>query len=231
MAVTDQIKAALPDITLESVGTFVFGLFAFILFLLVAGGLTGIWLYFYIMKKKYNKIIRIFEKIDGRWRHTSSDTAMERQIGKGGDTVFHLRRLKKIVSRPTLQTGANTYWMARREDGELENIGLEDIDLALKEAKVSFTPNEIRYAKASLQDLIKSVYTKETWWQKYGNMVMSVVFIVLVTVLLLLIAGKLMQLTGSLNTILDRIAVMLEKVADLFSKIDNLCSTSGVRPT
>lgn len=224
MSVMDSLKGVLPDWDLASVGNFLFiGLIWFLIIVIVAGGLS-LWAWWYISKKKFSKKIVIWKKVGGVPKVTHYDTAMERKMGQGGDTIFYIKKLKRIIPRPSIQSGENTYHFAERSDGELENIGMEDFDLKFKEMKVQYTPNEMRYAKESLRDLIKDRYNKETFWQKYGTMIMSIVYIVLITVLLLLIAGKLMQLTGTLGSLIDNVSKLMEESKNILSSVDNICS-------
>ncbi len=227
----DQIASVLPNVSLAQIGNFAFLAIVTVLVLIIVGSVVGIWMYFYINKKRFNKIIRIFEKVDGRYKPTISDRAMERKIGTGGDTVFYIQKLKKIVPIPSIQTGINTFWFAKREDGELINIGMEDIDLKLREAKVNYLDKETRYARASLQKLNKDRFNKETFWQKYGNAILSIVFIVVVSVMLLLITSKLVELIGKIGAVTESSSAVMNKAVEVMSKLDNICSQSGIVQT
>jgi len=230
MAVLDQVKSVLPDISLSTVGNFAYYAVLTVLAVIIVGGFFGLWAWWYISRKRFSKTIRIFEKVDGRYRPTMTDKAMERKIGTGGDTVFYFKKLKKIVPTPSIQTGTNTYWFARRADGEYVNIGLEDIDLKMREAKINYLDKETRYARASLQKLNKDRFDQQTFWQKYGRDVLTIVFIVIVSVMLLLILSKMVALMGSIQGGIDNYGVVTEKISNLIGALDNICSPSGVRP-
>lgn len=228
MAVIDQVKSVLPSISVSTIGNFLYWLLIFFIFLIIVGGLFGLWAWWYVSKKNFKYTIKIFEKVDGRYRPTITDNALERRIGEGGDTVFYLRKLKKIVPRPNIQTGNNTFWFAKREDGELINIGMEDIDLKMREAGVYYLDNELRYSRASLQKLNKDRNLKEKFWDKYGNMILSIVFIVIIAVMLLLITSKLMQVIGNLDGVIKTSAVVMEKTEALLGAVDRVCGNTGV---
>lgn len=228
MAIADQIKGVLPAVNVGTIWAFLFYLTLFVLFMLIIGCAFGLWLWWYLGKKKFNLTIQKFEKIDGIFKPTGKEKAMERRIGKSGDTVFYWKQSKRVVPRGTIQTGDRTYWYAKREDGEWENIGLEDIDLVLKQAQVRYTPVELRYAKESLREMIKEVYSPANWWQKWQGVLISIVFIVLVSCLLLLIATKLGAIVSSVDAVLKSVPPILERLDTMLGAMDNLCSNSGI---
>ena len=229
MSFLDQAKDYIPSwLTLHGLGTFVIYAVITILILLVVGGAVGAWAYWYVTNKKYSKSIKIFEKVDGRPKLTVNTKAMEMKIGQGGDTIFHIKSLNKYQARPSIQSGDNSYWFARREDGELINIGMEDFDLKMREMKIYFLENEQRYARASLQKLSKDRFEKEGFWKKYGNMILSIVFIVVVSTFLLLISGKMMSIMGSVDATMKEIPQIMDKLSQILGAMDNVCSNSGV---
>jgi len=226
-----QISGVLPKVNLAGVGNFAFLAILTVLILIVVGAVFALWAYSFIMKKRYNNTIIIFEKIDGRYRDSQRDKAMEKKIGTGGDTIFHLRKLKRIIPRPSIQTGPRTFWMGKREDGELINIGMEDLDLKMHEAKVYYNENEQRYARASLQKLNKDRYNKETFWQKYGRDIMTVIFIVIITVMLLLLTSKLVELVGQIGGLIKSAGDLNIASGKLLNGISNVCNgPNGVIP-
>jgi hypothetical protein len=230
MSFFDQVGSVLPKMDLKVVGQFAYWGLIFFLILLVVAGAFALWAWWFITKRRYKYTIRIFEKVDGRYKPTISDKAMEKKLGGTGDTIFYLQKLKKIVPTPTIQTGNNTFWFAKREDGELINIGMEDIDLKLKEARVNYLDKETRYARVELQKAFKDRYEKETFWQKYGRDILTIIFVVVISVMLLLIASKLTELIGSISTLQKSSADIMEKASGVMSRIDTLCSNSGLAP-
>ena len=229
MAVWDQITGLLPSISAGSIGSFIYyGVLTILILMIVAGGF-GLWAWWFISKRRFNKNIIIWSKVDGRPKITGRDKAMEQKVGMGGDTIFYLKKSKKILPTPTIQTGDNTYWYTiRTDDLEWINIGMEDFDLKYGEAKINFLDKETRYARASLQKTNKDRFSKETFWGKYGRDVLTIVFIVIVSVMLLLILGKFLELTGAINGIVHSLADTTERVAQLLGAVDNIYSSSGV---
>jgi hypothetical protein len=223
-SVLDQIGGYLPKLNLASVGNFAFIATISVLVLIIVGSLVGLWAWNYINKKRYNNTIIIFEKIDNRYKDTMSDKAMERKIGTGGDTVFYWKKLKKIVPKPSIQTGIRKYWFARREDGEYINIGMEDVDLKMREAKIYYNENEQRYARASLQKLNKDRFNRETFWQKYGRDIMTVIFIVIISIMLMLILSRVVELTGKIGGLIETASKLNDATSKMLGSMSNICS-------
>ena len=226
--ITSYATQYLPKVNWGSVGNFLWWGLIFLLFVLVLGAVFGLWVWWYMNKKAYKYTIVIFEKVDGRYKNNSKDKAMERKLGTGGDTIFYLQKLKKIVPRPTIQTGANTFWFVKREDGELINIGMEDIDMKMKEVGVYYLENEMRYARASLQKLNKDRNLQESFWAKYGRDILTIIFIIVVSMMLLLIASKLMQIVGSIDGLIQSSKAVMDKGGEVLGAVDRVCGSTGL---
>ena len=104
------------------------------------------------------------------------------------------------------------------------------MDIKMREVNLYYLENEQRYARASLQKLAKDRFEKEGFWTKYGNMILSIIFIVVISTFLLLICGKLMSIMGSVDQTIKAMPDIMDKLAKLLGAIDNACGKSGVVP-
>jgi len=191
-----------------------------------------IFAFIFIRSMKYNKKIIIFEKVGNSWMQTGKDRAMELKYSISGDTVFYLRRRRKYLPRPELQTGRRTYWFAIREDGEWINITLEDIDTAMKEAKAKYLHPEMRYARTALLRNLRDRYEKESWMQKYGAYVgvaLNIVMIVVILIFLYLLVDKIQTIGNSLIEAIKSTEPVMEKQQQILAALDNVCATSGIK--
>ena len=136
---------------------------------ILIAGVVGVIVYLIIREWKFNKKIIVFEKVNGKPEITKRDKAMEVKLGEGGDTVFYLKKAKKHIPLPSIQTGRNIYWFGVREDGEWINIGMDDIDLAMRKIKARFVDKEMRYARVALQRNLKERYQKSSFLSVYGE--------------------------------------------------------------
>ncbi len=228
MTLMTQITSVLPAFSMSGILKFVGYFFIFLIFIVVASCLFGVWLWWYMNKKRYKIIIKKFEKVNGVFILTGTEQAAERRIGKSGDTVFYWKQSKSIRPRGEQQSGINTYYYGKREDGEWENFALDDLDFKLRLMNVKFTPVELRYAKESLRTMVNEIYSSEKWWQKWQGVIISVVFIVLVSLMLGYIAVKIGSITGSLQSAISSLTPILETLNKILSSMDNVCSNSGI---
>jgi hypothetical protein len=148
-----------------------------------------------------------------------------------GDSIFYLAKAKKYLPTPQIQTGRNTFWYAVRQDGEWINIGIEDIDLRMKEAKVFFLDKEMRYARVALQRNLKERYQKTSFWEKYGGMIAYIVLIVITGVMMWLLFDKYLSIGGTLDSAMKTSKEVLVETKNILSNLDNIQSGgSGLVP-
>lgn len=191
--------------------------------------LLGLGLFFFIRNKQFSSKVVIFEKVSGRFEPTKKDRARFIPIGKGGDTVFLLKKFRKVLPNPEIQTGRNTYWYAIREDGEWINIGIEDIDTKARLMGARFLDKEMRYARTSLQAGIKERYEKSNWFKEHASLIVNIAAIVIIMVFLWLIVDKLIDLSSSVSSAVDAARAVLEETKNILGSLDNLQGGSGIR--
>lgn len=216
--VTEQLDKFIPDIGFS-------GVFGALTILLIIGILIIVTValgYWIIQKRKYNKVINIFEKIHGRWEHTRTDKAMEVKIGKTGDTVFILKKHKKYLPIPTLQMGRRKYWFAIRGDGEWINFDMDDIDLLQRKAGVHFVNTDMRYARTALEEALKDRYDKPNLWKEYGVLIASVGFIAMIGVMTWLLFDRWIELAATTNAGVDSAKQVMELGKETLVAIDNI---------
>jgi len=180
---------------------------------------------------KYNQKIIIFEKINGRFEPTRKDRAMEMKIGNAGDTVFLLKKHKKQIPTPTIQTGRKTYWFFVREDGEWINFSPGDYDADARKSGARFLDKEMRYARTQIQRGLKDRYDEPGFWKQYGLLVFSIGFIALIGILTFLLFDKWIDLARATNSGVETAGLVLEETRKIIGTLDNICSGgSGLVP-
>jgi len=198
----------------------------FFLFLIVAA-FVGVGLYFWLSSLKFNKRIVIFEKINGRMEQTGIDKAMEVKYGQTGDYVIYLRKRKKYLAPPTIQTGKKTYWYAIREDGEWFNIGLEDIDVAMRQAKAKFLHTEARAFRTSFQTNLKTRLEEKKFMEKYGAIIFNIIGWAIIGLIMWFMADKLVSFLDKFGSIQDAQIKLMATNEQVLQVLDKVCSTSG----
>ena len=229
MADLDVIKDVLPEFGNISASSII-GVFAwFILFIIVAV-IIAVIAFIIIRNMKFRYKIWIFDKVSGRTELVAMDRARVTRLGESGDTILYLRKMKKYIPTPSIQTGRNTYFFYIREDREWINIGIEDIDLKMREVKANFLDKEMRYARAALQKNLKDRYNKITFMEKYGSYIAYVGLIVVIGIMTYLLFDKFIELSGSINAAMDKVPEVLEQLKGCISASSNVCGGGGLQP-
>ena len=127
-AVGDIASGLVPSIV--NFGSTGLNFFAWLIIIIVISGMIGLFVFFFIRARKFNKTIVIFEEINGHFQKTRTDRAMEMKFSTAGDTIFYLMKSRKYLPNPSYQTGNRVYWFFIRSDGEWINFSLENLNEA-----------------------------------------------------------------------------------------------------
>lgn len=218
----DQAKELIPQ--LPTVTSFILYFLLFIFAIIIISVIA----YFVVMKKKFNKKVIIFEKVNGRFEPNVKDRGMLMRYGTGGDQVFYLKKLKKYLPVPELQTGRNTFWFFLRQDGELINFTPRDFDEQSRTMGAKFLDKEMRYARVSLQSHWKERYDKPKFWEKYGGLIVNLMAILIVMIFLFLIIDKIFDSLSKVESLIKTANEVQQTDLRVLSALDNICSQSGI---
>ncbi len=224
MAVEDTIRELVPDFSGSDIGGLMGTLGIFVLLLAIVG-FGGWWL---VNWSKYNKKVVIFDKVGSEYVPVKKDKGMFLRIGSVGDEVFHIRKVNKYRPSPGFQTGKNTFWFFRGEDGELINFKPGDFDAVRKEMGIKIMPTELAYARLSLEDQFKKRFDKVGFMEKYGQLIVNFGAIAFIMIFLWLIVGQLIEITSSVTSTLVSASEVQQSTRDILVALDNVCSTSGI---
>lgn len=231
MPILDQVKDYIPDWTIEQVFTYV----SWFLILVVASVATAVLLYWWVTRKKYNIKIVIFEEINGIPQIVKRDVASIVNISSTGDKVLLLNKHKHLgingyISMPRYKYGLDTYAFFITEEGELINFKFESINKSLKEMKVQFASSDLKYARASLQKLLKDNYKKSSLLKELLPYVGFGFLIFMLALSVWLVSGKLIEILGAIPPLLESVSALADKQQQILGALENVCSTSGLRP-
>lgn len=231
MALSD-ITSKIPDLGIDT-GQ-IFGALTWLAIITVLGIIVGITTWIILSGKKFNIKVIVFEKISGRFEQTGSYKAMIQTIGDAGDTVLFIKKIKKFVPTPSIQTGRNVYWFFIRKDREWINAGIEDFDEKSEEMNVYFLDKEMRYARAALQKNLKERYAKLSFLEKYGGLIVWTTLCLIIIVGFVLFMDKMIEITGAVDVMVqtgaEQTEIVLKAAEGVINKLDNVCGGSGYRP-
>lgn len=215
------------DLGLDSLGINVNGLSGLkgfvgnLIIFIVFAAILGIIVYITYNKKIYCEKIQIFEEINGQPVPTKQHLAREVNIPNTSIKVFQLKN-KMYLPRPTIQTGKSNWIFWIRDDGEWMNVGMDNLNKTLTRLGFKYNHVDMRYANASLKELIKSNYGENDWLKKYGVYLALGILVVLMGVSFYLVAEKLAEAS---ETIVKGLEQHDASILEQASKIQ----TSGIK--
>lgn len=153
----------------------------------------GIWVGFFwwwSQKKLFKEKFVIFEKVGKSFEPAIRGVARFMTIGSVGDRVFLFKKPRAILPAPAIQTGRNTYWFFRRDDRELVNFGIENLDERARLLEAEMTNKDIASERLALEEFAKQRLRGKSWFLENLGMLVGIFFIIIVLVFIWLIFGK-----------------------------------------
>lgn len=225
---TEIIGNIIPRI--RTFGGSAVNIIAWIIVVVIIVAIITVFIIMYILSRKYNKKITIFEKVGGDFVPMGKDRGMEVRYSNAGDTITYLRKRKKYIPNPNIQTGKREYWFYVREDDELINFGLADLNEEGIRMGAKFLDKEMRYSRTQIQKGLKDRYESPSIWAKYGIYIVTFSYIALIGVLVWLLFDKWVDLAQATASAVDNSGVVVQEVSNLLAKMDNICTGgTGIR--
>lgn len=192
------------DIGIGLIGSALLVLFVAIFLLCV----IGIIIFLYINKRKYKYKIPLTKKVGNRTIRVKTFRAKDFPIGLAGDKLWFIKGIKKYISPATLQTAPNEYTHHEREDGEWINVEYPDVDEHMRQLKVKFVQQDMRSNRIAIADILEQRFKdQKTFWEKWGNMIMQVVFYLIVTMMMVVIFYQWSDIVTQVGGLVDKLAV------------------------
>ncbi len=198
--------------------------FIVLIFLFVLVG--GIFYYVYYKKKKrkdYNKKLFWFEEIHGYMVPIGQDSACELIIPGTQIRVFYIKEKDMYLPRPVKRMGKDAYWFAIKNNREIVNFTMKNINEEMKEANLDYDHTDMRYALSNLKELIKRNYRDKSqpWWREYKEIISLVLLIFVLTLSFIFIISK-------VGDLIDKVGMLIEHANTLIKIAETKASSSGV---
>lgn len=207
----ESLSGVIPEFSLSGV----LGSVGIFLIILVVGAILAVFSVWLINYLKYNKKIKLFRRVGNQVVPVLIDRAMFERVGSAGDYWCKLKKFKKIIPRPRIQMAKNEFWFYERDDGEWINFSLADFDEQLKMAKVHYIDEDMRLQRLGIQKNLRDRFQKVTFWEKYGGMMMSLGFIIVVSIMFIVLAKEWVDAIQTTQTMADAIREMAIQVQNL----------------
>lgn len=180
---------------------------------IVVAVVIGLIVFLFIKYKQYNQIIKVYGLVGNKPAVKYITRGRFIPMGRAGDRVMILRKPKgRLLPMPTIQMGKNEWWYWEREDGELINFSIDDLDAQFKKAGAYYVHTDMRMERLGIEKNLKERFEKPTWWERYGTQLMSVVFLIILFVMLVVLFYQLSSVAGSLESAMDLANQVLDRI-------------------
>ncbi len=194
----------------------------------VVGGVIALVLY----KRKQialdKESLHFFEEVNGQMIPIEDVKAREITIPGTGIRVFYIKSKDLYMPRGVKKMGKNSYWYAIRNNRELVNFIMKNLNDAMVEANLEFDHTDMRYAYANLREIIKRNYRDKStkWWQEYKDVISIVIYVFVITLSFIFIISKIGGLLDKVGVLIDQLVPAL----DIAVKQCGGATASGIAP-
>lgn len=189
-------------------------LFLWLFIVIVICAIGGFFFYLWYSKKLYSQKIRVFGMVGNSPQEKNTDFAKIIRVGHAGDKLFFLKKAKRHIPYPTIQSGVNTWFFWEREDNELINFRFDNLDMLQKKMGIKFVDTDMRMQRLGIEKLLSLRHQDKSFWEKYGHEITQGIFYVLVTILLIVLFVQWRKTGSTLEAIASNVAGMGQKCAE-----------------
>lgn len=179
--------------------------------------ILGFILFWWINKRTYTQNIWIFGKVGGVPMLKFIDRGRMMPFGMAGDRLLNLKKMKKYLPPPRIQMGKDIYWFYEREDGELINFSLEDLDEKQRKAGAYYVDTDMRMQRLGIEKNLRERMERKGFFEKYGSTIAGAIFVIMVTVALVVLFSKLKDVAGSMDAMAGSVNAMASSVDQFYS--------------
>lgn len=217
----------LPEIKIfGGAGNVNWSVITFVVALILIGGVI---LYLIYERRIFNKKVIIFENISGQgFQPTIRDRARVIKIGDSGEELLFLKKKKLYRTAYGRKMGVNTYWFVKGQDGYDYNCVLGDFDAKMGMLDIEPIDRDVRMLSVAVRKNIQDRYRKQSIMDKYGGVIITGIFLIIVVVAILLY-------TKQMNKAMEQLAIAMEwasKVSEqnvrLLGMYDSLKTSGGL---
>lgn len=189
-------------------------------------------IYAVYMHRTYRYKIIIFENISGLgYQPTIRDKARLVKIGDGGEELLFLKKLKVYKTAYGRKMGINTYWFSRGQDGYDYNCVLGDLDAKMGMLDIEPIDRDMRFMNTAVRKNIQERYRKVNFMEKYGTILMSGLFVLVMIIGLGILINKMSDIAGTINLGIDASNKVIQSASSLLDKLNALNGgNTGVIP-
>lgn len=224
MAISDTIKESglLPNLSGSTIWTIMF----WVAIVVVVASLICVGVYFLIQYLRFNKTIKLFTLVGRKPQLLITSKAKEERLGLAGDFWWKTKK-GKILPRGRIQMAKNEYWYYQKEDGEWVNFGLDDIDEQLKKAGAKLKDEDMSFSRIGIQRNLKDRLQAQSWWDKHGQAIMTIIFVIILSVMLIMVMQKMAKNWEIANRVADSNLAIAKQTEEIAKNLENIAQRIG----
>lgn len=164
-------------------------------------------------KKTYKENIHWFERVPGNPLAPIEDNvACELTIPGSNIKVFYIKSKDLYLPRPTRNMGKNHYWYAIRDNKEISNFSLKDINEETGEAGLDYDQTSMKYADSYLRELIQRNYRDKAipWWKEYKDVIATAILIFMLGVVFFFLFSRLEKVVGAIGKLVEHVDTLIK---------------------
>ena len=203
-----DLMSLVPNFNIGTIGLVLLIFFGAVVLVGCVGGIV----WWKISKKQLRHILPIYKRVGNRTIRIGTYKAKDFKIGMAGDKLWYIPKLKKYISPATLQTAPNEYSHFERTDGEWINIDFPDIDAKFQKLNVKYIDQDMRSQRIAISEILEQRFKgKQSWWDKYGNMITYVIVYLVIAISMVVIFYQFSAVVEKIGVVLDRVIAYEEK--------------------
>lgn len=189
-------------------------------------GIAGAVLWWYNNKKAYSEEVVLFENISGKgWQVKAKDKARRIRMSVDGTETLFLKNKKIPLTAYGRKMGTNQYWFAIGQDGGYYNFVLGDLDAKMGVLDIEPIDRDIKYLIVAMLKNAEKEYGKiESWMDKWGKWVFSIIFVIIVIAGLSYVVSQMGDIANAQAATTAQIGEVAEKIAASLGHMDSMCN-------
>lgn len=231
----------LANAKMFDMGSLASGLLIFFIVVIILSAI-GLIIFTRVNKKNFYIKIKVFRNVGNRPTQIAEFRAREVPMGLAGDKLWRVApnsalqmpfKIVKWLAVGKLQTAPNEFWYWIRKDGEWINWLPPDLDAESEKMKVTFVQEDMRLQRLAIDRLLEQRLMNKTFWEKWGNTIMTMVFFLIIAVCMVIIFyqwGKLLEKMTPLVSMITQALGVVEKTCPAFMNVTSGGGTSGLIP-
>lgn len=215
------------DVPTFGIGTGAIWIVVAIFIFIVAAAIIIYVVYIY---RIFNRKIVVFENISGQgFQPVYKDKARLIKLGDGGEELLYLKKKKVYRTAYGRKMGKNVYWFAIGQDGYWYNMVLGDIDAKMGMLDIEPIDRDMRYMHVAIRKNITDRYRKMKFMEKYGTIVMSGVFLLIMIIGIWFLLDKIAEISGQIGGAVKTASDVQAGTKQILASLENICGGSGIR--